>query len=97
MAARLHARHQREIREKIQASNLLAFLQKFVETGKDAQQNEVNPARVTAALGLLKKCIPDLSSVEHSGEVEHRYVAEVPAVIPDADEWSKQHTPPSLQ
>jgi hypothetical protein len=35
------------------------------------------PAQVTAALGILKKCVPDLSAVEHTGELTHKHVKEL--------------------
>lgn len=54
-------------------------------------------ARATAALGILKKVLPDLASVEHSGEVETSYAIRSP--LPDAtsDEWQKKHNGQTLQ
>ena len=49
------------------------------------------------ALRLLAKCLPDQKSVEVTGEIEHRYVAEVPAISASPEQWQQQHTPPSLQ
>ncbi|CAH1657793.1 hypothetical protein CHELA1G11_13001 [Hyphomicrobiales bacterium] len=34
---------------------------------------EIPPSAVTAALGLLKKTLPDLASVEHSGEMTFKH------------------------
>lgn len=65
MAARKHLSHIEKTREKIRASMLLNRLQSFVE-GK--QGVEMKPHQVTAALGLLKKVIPDLSTVALTGE-----------------------------
>lgn len=59
MAARNRLTHDTKTREKIQTSMLVNRLQNFVE-GKV----ELSPAQVTAALGLIKKTLPDLSSVE---------------------------------
>lgn len=59
MAARNRLTHDAKTREKIQTSMLVNRLQNFVE-GKV----ELSPAQVTAALGLIKKTLPDLSSVE---------------------------------
>lgn len=56
MAARLRPRHQDEIREKIRASQLVNALENHV-LGK----RKMKPTQVTAALGLLKKCVPDLA------------------------------------
>ncbi|MCC0052151.1 MAG: hypothetical protein H6881_09765 [Rhodobiaceae bacterium] len=50
-------------RVKIQNSNILNALIEHVE-GK----REMSQSQVTAGLGLLKKCLPDLSSVELTGE-----------------------------
>jgi hypothetical protein len=38
---------------------------------------EMSATQVRAAEILLKKVVPDLSSVEHSGEVAHRDVSEM--------------------
>jgi hypothetical protein len=50
-------------RDKIKNSNILTALIEHVE-GK----REMSGSQVTAGLGLLKKCLPDLSTVEHTGE-----------------------------
>lgn len=67
MAARkLRPRHQDEIREKIKTSQLLTRL---TNHGLGKLKTEMSPSQVTAALGVLKKCLPDLTSTEHSGSV----------------------------
>ena len=53
-----------EHRVKIQNSNILNSLIEHVE-GK----REMSATQVSAGLGLLKKVLPDLSSVEMSAEV----------------------------
>lgn len=63
MAARLNPRHQDMVREKIRASQLVNALEEHV-LGK----RKMASTQVTAALGLLKKCVPDLSNVEHTGK-----------------------------
>ena len=63
MAARLRPRHQDEIREKIRASQLVNRLEDHV-----LGEVEMKPTQVTAALGLLKKCVPDIS--ENKTELE---------------------------
>ncbi len=50
-------------RDKIQKSNILNALIEHAE-GK----REMSPSQVTAGLGLLKKALPDLNSVEISGD-----------------------------
>lgn len=54
-----------EHRVKIQKSNILNALIEHVD-GK----REMSATQVSAGLGLLKKCLPDLSSVEISGDPE---------------------------
>ncbi len=63
MAARLNARHQETVKEKIRASQLINALQNHV-LGK----RKMDPSQVTAGLGLLKKCVPDLAQLNGGGE-----------------------------
>lgn len=53
------------IRGKIQAEKLIKKLENHA-----LADEEMSSSQVTAALGLLKKRVPDLSAVEHSGEIE---------------------------
>ena len=62
MAARLNPRHQEMVREKIRASQLVNALEGHVLEGA-----EMSRSQVAAALGLLKKCVPDLSSTSLTG------------------------------
>lgn len=84
-------RHDENTRLKIKAGNIITRLQKLI-----AGEIEMAPHAVTAALGLLRKAIPDLTSVEHSGEVTKTYVVRMPAAPTDMAEWQKQHSPPRL-
>lgn len=89
MAARINKiRHDEETRAKIKAGNIIARLQKLIEG-----EIEMAPHAVTAALGLLRKAIPDLTSVEHSGEVTKTYVLRAPEASPSMAEWQKRHSP----
>lgn len=36
-------------------------------------------------------------AIEHAGEIEHRYVAEVPAVSANTEEWLQQYAPKMIQ
>lgn len=91
MAARINKiRHDDETRAKIQAGNIINRLHKLI-----AGEVEMAPHAVTAALGLLRKRLPDLTSVEHSGEIAKTYVARMPAVTNTMDEWRKQHVQPT--
>lgn len=77
MAARLNARHSEMVREKIRASQLVNRLEDHV-----LGELDLSATQVTAALGLLKKCVPDISAVnlgqdEESGPIRLTF------------EWSK--------
>ena len=64
MAARtLRPKHTDEIRNKIRASQLVNRLENHV-----FGEIEMNSTQVTAALGLLKKCVPDIQAIQHSGD-----------------------------
>ena len=64
MAARtLRTKHTDEIRNKIRASQLVNRLENHV-----FGEIEMNSTQVTAALGLLKKCVPDIQAITHSGD-----------------------------
>jgi hypothetical protein len=52
-----------EHRSKISNSSILNHLIDHVEGRRDLSQTQV-----TAAIALLKKVLPDLAAVEHSGE-----------------------------
>lgn len=76
MAARLNPRHQEMVREKIRASQLVNVLEEHVLDGR-----ELSKSQVSAALGLLKKCIPDLQSTTLSGGEDENGVREPIRVI----------------
>lgn len=61
MAARLNRKHQETVREKIKASQLINRL-----TGHALGdlKKPMDATQVAAALGVLKKALPDLSSAE---------------------------------
>jgi hypothetical protein len=64
MAARtIRVRHQDDIRNKIRASQLVNRLEDHVFGKVDLGQSQV-----TAALGLLKKCVPD--KTENKTEID---------------------------
>jgi hypothetical protein len=50
---------------------------------------DMSPSQVTAGLGLLKKTLPDLQAVQHSGDAENPVVVQgiaVSFVTPDASQ-----------
>lgn len=86
MAARTtKIRHDDETRAKIQGSQLINRLQDHVLGAVD-----LKPTQVTAALGLLKKIIPDLSAAEIKSETTVRYVARMPEKAQTVTAWQKQ-------
>lgn len=67
---RLNPQHDERARAKIKTSQIINRLNAFSLSEKDPQTDkpvEMSPTQVTAALGLLKKTLPDLSSVDISG------------------------------
>lgn len=54
---------------------------------------EMPPHAVTAALGLLRKVMPDTAQVEHSGEIISSKVIRSPAVSQTAKDWAAEHVP----
>ena len=89
MPARVNKiRHDENTRQKIRAGNIINRLNKLI-----AGEIEMAPHAVTAALGLLRKSLPDLASVEHSGEVATSYVARVPDKSVSPEIWQEQHAP----
>lgn len=65
MPARLNPRHQQMVREKIRASQLVNRLENHV-----LGDLELTATQVTAALGLLKKCVPDLRVTDSTVTVD---------------------------
>jgi hypothetical protein len=72
MAARKNLPHSERTRSKIRTSMLINRLESLVE-GKV----EMTGPQVTAALGLIKKTLPDLASVDLNATVESKVVGEV--------------------
>ena len=67
MAIRKRLYHPEEVRQKIKTSQLVNRLNNFVN-GKI----ELSPHQVAAALGLIRKTMPDLSAIAHSGALDLR-------------------------
>ncbi len=65
MAIRKRLFHPEEVRQKIRTSQLVNRLNSFVNG-----EIELSPHQVTAALGLIRKTMPDLSAMAHSGSIE---------------------------
>lgn len=72
MAARKTKHLSEDWRKKIQTSMLLNRLTDFVNS-----KVELSPAQVTAALGLLKKSLPDLSATDLKAELKGNLTIEI--------------------
>lgn len=60
------------IREKIKTNQIIKRLSGFIDG-----EHEMTSAAVAAALGLLRKVLPDLASITHSGQVELKRASEM--------------------
>ena len=72
MAIRKKLTHDQRTREKIRTSQLINRLEKHV-----LGEIDLTSSQVTAALGLMRKTLPDLTAVEHSGEITHNNPSEL--------------------
>lgn len=73
MAARLKKiRHDEETRTKIKTSQIINRLM-----GHLNGEHELSATQVSVGLGLLRKTLPDLAAVAHSGELAIRNPKEV--------------------
>ena len=91
MAARKNPHHNPDAIERvrgiIQSRRIVERLTKFIDG-----EVEMSASQVTASLGLLRKVVPDLASVEHTGEVT-KYVIRAPEPVKTSEEWEQRHRP----
>lgn len=83
MPIRKKLNHDDRTRAKIRTSQLINRLTDHV-LGKV----DLSASQVTAALGLIRKTLPDLAAIEVKAEVEHRTVS---ADVMKEDEWTKTY------
>ena len=77
------------VRQRIKAGFIIEKLQDHI-----MGQVNMTATQVTAALGLLKKALPDLQAVEHSGEVENtQYVISDQPEPQSHEEWLARYKP----
>jgi hypothetical protein len=69
MAARIRKTHQDEVRAKIQTSNLITRVQKYANG--ELSDEDISPNRLNAIKLLLNKSLPDLQSVEITGDSDN--------------------------
>src|SRR6187549_3241959 len=72
-------------RDKIAKSNIV---RRFI----DAAEGKLAVTSVEAQLLIagVKKIVPDLAAIEHSGDVETSYVVRMPEPVKDMAEWSQR-------
>lgn len=73
MAARLNLRQQEQTREAIKTTQLVKRLQFYAlgENDEAGNQVDLDAGRLKAIEVLLRKSLPDLSSVTLTGDAEH--------------------------
>lgn len=62
------------VRDKIKAGQLLERLQNYALAELGEENPGMSKGQVSAALGLLKKCVPDLTNTELSVDPESKSV-----------------------
>jgi hypothetical protein len=103
MAARLRPRNDDLSRAAIQTTQLVKRLNSYALAEKDAQTNkpvQMSSDQVRAALGLLRKTIPDLAVTAHTGpdgEKLDGFVIYAPIPSSNAKQWLADHAPQSAQ
>lgn len=75
MAARIRKTHQDEIRAKIQTSALIKRVHDYANG--ILSDNDVSPNRLNAIKLLLNKSLPDLSSIQLTGDPDNPLVQTV--------------------
>lgn len=69
MATRLRKTHQDEIRNKIQVSNLITRVTKYANG--ELSDEDISPNRLNAIKLLLAKSLPDLQSIQITGDPDN--------------------------
>ena len=84
MAPRITLRHLPYDRTKIKVGVLLEMLEAHA-----IGRRKMDASQVRAAEILLKKVLPDLAAIEHSGETTENvhYYAEIPEKAKTTEEW----------
>lgn len=80
-------KHADSTRHKIKVTQLLNRLQDFASGKKGV---DMSPAQVNAALGVLRKALPDMQAVEQKTEIEIRSIQTEPVM--DEKAWADRFT-----
>lgn len=86
MAKRKNGMHSELVRERIRVS---ALVNRLTSHCLGQLKKPMDASQVTAALGLLRKAIPDLAAIEHSGEVKLQCDVSANPLTPEA--WDAEY------
>jgi hypothetical protein len=81
-------RHDENTRAKIKVGNIITYLQSHIRGEKELSATQLKACEI-----LLRKALPDLTSVEVSGEISTTKVIRAPSIESDTDTWANQHVP----
>lgn len=84
--------HHEQIRKKIQTSLLIHRLTECAKGKLDLTFQQLKAIEI-----LLKKSLPDLTSIEHKGDVQVNFIARAPTPEKTAQDWLKAYAPPLAQ
>jgi|FreactcultureFD7_1027221.scaffolds.fasta_scaffold17343_2 hypothetical protein len=87
MGVRKNLRHSEEVRGRIRTS---ALITRLMSHSLGRLKVEMSDSQVRAALGLLKKALPDLQALEHLGEVTHKHHVVSAEPLNEAD-WQRTY------
>lgn len=81
-----------EMRSRIEEARKTIDVVKTVKVLQQCRDGEVllSKEQIRASEILLKKSMPDLKEIEHTGEVDHKHVAEITIRAVDADRSTPQ-------
>jgi hypothetical protein len=101
MAARLNPKNDQRARDAIQTTQLCKRLNNFaLELPDPATGREfvMSDTQVRAALGLLRKTIPDLAVTTINGDPDAplTYVIRGPSPVESTAEWLRLHAPKTI-
>ena len=74
MAARIRKSHQDDVRKRIEVSNLITRVQKYANG--ELSDEDISPNRLNAIKLLLNKALPDLQSIELTGDADNPLMIE---------------------
>ena len=78
--------HPDEVRMKIRAMRMVDLLHQHIEGTRELSSSQIKACEI-----LLRKVVPDLSTTTVNGEVNVRYVVELPAMLTRA-EWLAKYS-----